>query len=144
MLRLCARFLLEGSAHKDLSDPVAAFHLGNGASVERINWLADTSDLRMRQSAGIMVSYAYRVSEIERNHEQYVNKGRVPASEAVRRLRREARQNGLPGPLVSDRHLLAQLPRAPEKHSPEEGVREPSAARRPTPARRNGATESAG
>ena len=86
LLRLCARFLLEGSADGGTPDPVAAFHLGNGASVDRVNWLADTSALRMRQSAGIMVNYAYHLSRIEKNHEDYVKRGTIAASGAVRGL----------------------------------------------------------
>ena len=81
LLKLCAQFLTDGSTAR--TDPVAAFHLGNGASVERINWLADTSPARIRQSAGIMVNYLYRLSQIERNHENYVNKRRIPASKKV-------------------------------------------------------------
>ena len=89
LLRLCARFLLEGSADGGTPDPVAAFHLGNGASVNRINWLADTSALRMRQSAGIMVNYAYHLPRIEQNHEDYVKRGTIAASGAVRGLRKQ-------------------------------------------------------
>ena len=87
LLKLCARFLLDtGNA---APDPVAAFHLGNGASIERINWLADTSGMRMHQSAGIMVNYSYHFSQIEKNHENYVNKGKIPASGAVKDLRKK-------------------------------------------------------
>ena len=89
LLRLCARFLLEGSADGGTPDPVAAFHLGNGASVDRINWLADTSARRMRQSAGIMVNYAYHLSRIEKNHEDYVKRGTIAVSGAVRGLRKQ-------------------------------------------------------
>ena len=88
LLKLCARFLLEGTGNSG-PDPVAAFHLGNGASIERINWLADTSGMRMDQSAGIMVNYSYRFSQIETNHENYVNKGKIAASGSVRDLWRK-------------------------------------------------------
>lgn len=87
--RSCARYLLEAKAGDEPVDPVARFHLGNGASIERINWLADTSPKGLKQSAGIMVNYAYRPKQIERNHEAYVNRGRVAASAAVRALLRK-------------------------------------------------------
>jgi len=64
-------------------DPVARFHLGNGARLERINWLADRSAHGVEQSAGIMVNYQYRLKDIERNHEAYANSGEVAASKAV-------------------------------------------------------------
>jgi malonyl-CoA decarboxylase len=67
-------------------DPVARFHLGNGARLERLNWLADTSEKAMRQSHGIMVNYLYSLPDIERNHEAYSNRGMVAASRAVRVL----------------------------------------------------------
>jgi malonyl-CoA decarboxylase len=68
------------------ADPVARFHLGNGARLERLNWLADTSEKAMRQSHGIMVNYLYSLPDIERNHEAYSNRGMVAASRAVRAL----------------------------------------------------------
>ncbi len=86
VLRSCARYLLEAKSNGLPLDPVARFHLGNGASIERINWLADTSAKGLKQSASIMVNYAYRPKQIERNHEAYVNRGRVAASAAVRAL----------------------------------------------------------
>ncbi|HEY1940811.1 MAG TPA: malonyl-CoA decarboxylase [Roseiarcus sp.] len=69
-------------------DPVARFHLGNGAKVERLNPLGDRSALAMRQSHGLMVNYLYELDEIERNHEAFANKAEVAASSAVRRLAR--------------------------------------------------------
>lgn len=67
-------------------DPVAHFHLSNGAQVERINWLADSSERGMGQSAGMMVNYLYALDQIEDNHEAYVTGGEIPASSAVRNL----------------------------------------------------------
>lgn len=84
LVKLCARFLTDSGVERP--DPVAAFHLGNGASVEKINWLADTSSVRVQQSAGIMVNYLYRLSQIERNHEHYVNKRKISASKEVKAL----------------------------------------------------------
>jgi len=67
-------------------DPVAHFHLSNGAQVERINWLADSSERGLSQSAGMMVNYLYALDQIEDNHEAYVTGGEIPASSAVRNL----------------------------------------------------------
>jgi malonyl-CoA decarboxylase len=67
-------------------DTVARFHLGNGARLERINWLGDLSPKGLRESAGIMVNYLYRLEDIEKNHEAYANDGEVVASSAVKRL----------------------------------------------------------
>jgi malonyl-CoA decarboxylase len=67
-------------------DPVARFHLGNGARLERINWLADTSEKGVRQSLSLMVNYRYDLRDIERNHEAYVNQGSVISSKSVRSL----------------------------------------------------------
>lgn len=64
-------------------DPVARFHLGNGARLERINWLADTSPKGRAQSFGMMVNYLYDLPSIEQNHEQFAETGRVIASPAI-------------------------------------------------------------
>ena len=69
-------------------DAVARFHLGNGARLERINWLADTSDKAMAQSHGLMVNYLYDVDDIEKNHETYAEGRTVVASGTVQRLLR--------------------------------------------------------
>jgi malonyl-CoA decarboxylase len=67
-------------------DPVARFHLGNGARLERINWLGDLSEKGVREAYGLMVNYAYDLSAIEANHEAFENKGVVAASKSVRGL----------------------------------------------------------
>jgi malonyl-CoA decarboxylase len=67
-------------------DPVARFHLGNGARLERINWLGDRSRKGLRESVGIMVNYLYDLDEIEENHEAYANQREIVASPAVRKL----------------------------------------------------------
>jgi malonyl-CoA decarboxylase len=69
-------------------DPVARFHLGNGARLERINALADLSPKALAQSASIMVNYQYVLGDIEKNHEAYAEAGEVVASNAVKRLLR--------------------------------------------------------
>jgi len=67
-------------------DPVAQFHLGNGARLEAINMLGDRSDKGLRQSHGMMVNYLYKPDDIEANHEAFAEKGVVAASSAVRKL----------------------------------------------------------
>ena len=69
-------------------DAVARFHLGNGARLERINWLGDTSERAVAQAHGLMVNYQYDLDDIERNHETYAESRTVVASGAVQRLLR--------------------------------------------------------
>src|ERR1700757_1190832 len=77
LIRLCAWYLLrEKTSSGRALDPVAHFHLSNGARVERLNWLGDVSDKGLQQSAGIMVNYLYRLADIEVNHEAYRGEGR--------------------------------------------------------------------
>jgi malonyl-CoA decarboxylase len=71
-------------------DSVARFHLGNGARLERINFLADTSIKALRQSHGLMVNYQYDLGDIEKNHEAYAEHRTVVAATAVSRLARPA------------------------------------------------------
>jgi malonyl-CoA decarboxylase len=87
LTRLCASYLIDAKrADGRAADPVAHFHLSNGARLERINWRADLSAKGLKQSAGIMVNYLYRLSHIESNHEAYAAEGTVAASSAVRAL----------------------------------------------------------
>ncbi len=67
-------------------DPVARFHLGNGAALHQVNWLGDTSGKGYAQSAGIMVNYLYDLDRIELNHEAYATDREVIASRKVRAL----------------------------------------------------------
>jgi malonyl-CoA decarboxylase len=84
---LAAYYFLKARSSKGrLIDSVARFHLGNGARLERIDWLGDLSPKAMRESAGIMVNYLYRLEDIEKNHEAYVNQDEIAASSAVKRL----------------------------------------------------------
>jgi malonyl-CoA decarboxylase len=89
LLRLCARYLLaESDGRGRARDPVAHFHLTNGARAERLNWLADTSDKGLKESAGLMVNYLYDRDAIEANHEAYVGEGKRAAATALKRLAR--------------------------------------------------------
>ena len=87
LLRAAARYFLEARS-KDGSplDAVARFHLGNGARLERLNWLADSSERGLEQAHGLMVNYLYELDDIEKNHEAYAQQRTVVASNAVRRL----------------------------------------------------------
>lgn len=69
-------------------DPVARFHLGNGARLERVNTMADLSSRGLAQSHGVMVNYLYDLGYIEQNHEAFAQRGEVSASSAVRKLLR--------------------------------------------------------
>jgi malonyl-CoA decarboxylase len=84
---LAAYYFLKARTSKGrLIDSVARFHLGNGARLERIDWLGDISLKGLRESAGFMVNYLYRLEDIEKNHEAYANQGTVAASSAVKKL----------------------------------------------------------
>ena len=78
-------FQAKSSGNKPV-DPVARFHLGNGAKLERINFKADMSANGMRQSAGLMVNYLYDLAKIEANHEAYFSQSKIAASSAVHKL----------------------------------------------------------
>ena len=67
-------------------DAVARFHLGNGARLERLDWLGDTSERALAQSYGLMVNYLYDLDYIERNHEAYAQQHTIVAASAVSRL----------------------------------------------------------
>lgn len=90
LVRLCARYLLvESNGHgKRARDPVAHFHLSNGARLERINMLGDTSEKGAKEGATVMVNYLYDPAKIEEWHEDYAGEGKRNASTTVRRLAR--------------------------------------------------------
>ncbi len=97
LIRLCARYLMSvrgsdrrsertGTAPVRALDPVAHFHLSNGARMERLNWLGDRSPKGLRQSCGMMINYRYKLGEIDANHEAYTGEGKVNASSSIRAL----------------------------------------------------------
>ncbi len=88
LTRLCARYLLTEGQKKRAADPVAHFHLSNGARVERLNMAADTSDKGAKESATLMVNYLYDPAKIDDYHEDYAGEGKRNASTAVRKLAR--------------------------------------------------------
>ncbi len=92
LLRLAARYLVKEKNAAGLPvNPVSRFHLGNGAEVHRINWMADTSDNGLHQSHGLMVNYLYRLEDIERNHEGYATGGKVAHSREIQKLLRQSK-----------------------------------------------------
>jgi malonyl-CoA decarboxylase len=88
LVRLAARYLMIEAAGKRARDPVAHFHLSNGARVERLNMAGDTSDKGAKESATLMVNYLYDPGKIEDWHEDYAGEGKRNASTAVRKLAR--------------------------------------------------------
>ncbi len=85
LVPLAAYYLVRAKRGAEPVDAVARFHLGNGAVLERLNCLGDTSLHGLARSYGMMCNYVYRLGEVERNHEIFVNEHRVLASAAVER-----------------------------------------------------------
>lgn len=85
MERLAAYYLLREKSGEHALDPVAHFHLNNGAQVSRLYWLADASGRGMRQSWGMMVSYRYDPAAVDENHERYLRDGHIAAARRVQR-----------------------------------------------------------
>ena len=71
--------------------PVARFHLANGARLERLNWMGDSSTTGLRRSYGLTVNYVYRLADLERNHDSYANHFRVASSREFQQLARPRR-----------------------------------------------------
>jgi len=67
-------------------DPVARFHLGNGARLEQLNWMGNSSEKGIRESAGMMVNYLYDLPAVEELHERFANRGAIPIGKSVRQL----------------------------------------------------------
>jgi malonyl-CoA decarboxylase len=93
LMRLCAYYLVRAKQDErpdaEPLDPVARFHLGNGASLERLNFLGDTSESGMGRSVGLMVNYVYWLAQLEENHENYSRDRTIAASPAVEKMARE-------------------------------------------------------
>ncbi len=86
LLKACARYLVQEKSDGLPLDPVAQFHLHNGASIDRIFWAADASERGQAQSYGMMVSYRYELADVDRNHEAFLESGQVAAARRVLRL----------------------------------------------------------
>ncbi len=90
-----ARYLLDARTDDGQpADPVARFHIGNGARLEQVNWLADTSKKGLRDYHGVLVNYLYDLRQIEKNYQRLSERGEVPASSAVRKLARKVSGKG--------------------------------------------------
>ncbi|MBV8427536.1 MAG: malonyl-CoA decarboxylase [Hyphomicrobiales bacterium] len=91
LLAAAAHYFLEARSPSGRPlDPVARFHLGNGARLERLNWPGDTSERGLREAHGLMVNYLYKLDDIETNHEAFVTRNEVVASHQVRRHLRKS------------------------------------------------------
>jgi malonyl-CoA decarboxylase len=87
LMRLCATYLVREKRNGGLAtDPVAHFHLSNGARMERLNWLGDRSSRGLRQSAGLMINYRYDLARIDANHESYRSTGKRAISSQIKAL----------------------------------------------------------
>jgi malonyl-CoA decarboxylase len=86
LMRHCADYLTQRPLSGNRIDPVARFHLGNGARLERINWLGNTRPRGIEESYGIMVNYLYDHDSIEDNHERFVRDGIIVRSPDVETL----------------------------------------------------------
>ncbi|KAF9358354.1 hypothetical protein BGX26_001943 [Mortierella sp. AD094] len=113
--RLCARYLLLEKRRFLALDPVANFHIRNGACVHRLNWLGDTSEKGMEESFGMMVNYLYSLDHIEMNNQQYLQDGTIsvsskdPAFESALALARSQTQAVSEGERSDDAGQLVQL-----------------------------------
>jgi len=90
LMRLGARYLAREKRKVSAAlDPVAHFHLSNGARIERLNWMADLSRKGLEQSCGMMINYRYDLSRIDNNHEGYRSKGKIAVSSVLKGLMKE-------------------------------------------------------
>lgn len=90
----CARYLLQEKRRQEPLDPVARFHFGNGASLQQINWMGDSSPKGMRQSLGLMVNYLYQLDAIDERYQAYARKGQLAHSAEVKKLLASAVERG--------------------------------------------------
>jgi len=86
LMRSAARYLLQEKRRKLALDPVAHFHLRNGAKILRINWMSDLSERGLVQSFGICVNFGYHLDEIYENNRMYLVEHRIKVSEEVLKL----------------------------------------------------------
>ena len=97
MMRAAAWYYVRARNRRGLPvDAVARFHLGNGARLQQLNWIADTSERALEQSYGLMVNYLYDLDYIEQNHEAYAQQHAIVASTGVTRLVRSPAREIVP------------------------------------------------
>lgn len=86
MQRVLAKYIVkEKKGNGNASNPVAQFHLSNGAIFERINWMGDLSEHGITQSFGMMINYLYDLNVIDKNHEQYIEHGDIAQSKQIQK-----------------------------------------------------------
>jgi len=83
---LAARYIAGTRPDGRAIDPVAHFHLSNGARVERVNWMANPTPTGWERGLGLMVNYRYDLRTIEEHHERYADEGEITLGEQVRGL----------------------------------------------------------
>jgi malonyl-CoA decarboxylase len=100
--RLLASYLTASNGGQGPEDPVARFHLGNGARLDRINWGANLNRRGIAESMGMMVNYVYEPDRIESNHEQFATAGRVAYSTEVGELLKRKSRAGFAHPSAAN------------------------------------------
>ncbi|MGH6886891.1 MAG: malonyl-CoA decarboxylase domain-containing protein, partial [Geminicoccales bacterium] len=103
LTRAAARYLVARQDAGSPIDPVGRFHLGNGARIERLNWLGDRSPRRLAQSAGLMVNYVYDRPEIEQNHEAFASDHLITVAPAIYDMLKTSGDHATAGVRVSRR-----------------------------------------
>lgn len=86
LMKCAAYYLAQAQVEGKPIDLVARFHLGNGARVERLNWLGDPSPKGLKQSYGLMVNYLYDLRQLDKYRAQFA-KGKIAISADIRDLR---------------------------------------------------------
>lgn len=86
LTKACAHYLVDAKKRGRPLNSVARFHFGNGASLDRINWMGDTSEHGMSEYFGLMVNYRYDLKHIESNHEAYIQRGQLAISKSIRAI----------------------------------------------------------
>ena len=82
LLQCTAHYLCQRGKDGKPLDPVARFHLGNGARIERLNWTADNSTKGVKQSYALMVNYLYDLKRLDKHRSQFAQ-GKIPTSSAI-------------------------------------------------------------
>jgi len=124
LTRLCAFYLTELRDGKGPGDPVARFHLGNGARLESINWLGNTAPRAMAESFGMMVNYLYDPELIEINHESFAHQGSVARSPEVEALLQSALHIAAPAAGANRIGRIVPFARQQKKKPPPESLTE--------------------
>jgi len=90
LMPACAAYLVSAKRGDEPLDPVARFHLGNGARLERINWLGDRSPAGLQRSAGIVANYVYDLPSVDSNQHAYRTAHRIATATALTELAQRA------------------------------------------------------